>query len=237
MHRPYSSYLFYTIFPVRCIICNQVLLGKKVPVQNICSSCLRRIFREQLGRNTCSVCGRSLISEMGVCMYCRRRSFHFCTHISLFEYEGSIKLLMKKYKFSGYRQIAWIWAAVIHGYLRDHAVCVPVVPVPGRKKSIRKRGWDQVELVASLLEHRYHHSVMRLLRRSSGKSQKVLSYEERMTNMKGQIMVKGKEKPEKVLLLDDIFTTGATLDECARVLINYGVKHADALTIARTPIV
>ena len=106
-------------------------------------------------------------------------------------------------------------------------VVVPVPPRPGRREP------DAVELAASGLASRHGLPVSRLLLRTVATPQKSLSYEQRTANLKGGIRVDprfARAVPPRVVLLDDVFTTGATIDACAQALREAGCARVDALT-------
>ena len=109
-----------------------------------------------------------------------------------------------------------------------------VVPVPFRRIRKTQQGWDQIQLITVLLRKYWNIPVLNILRRRKSGPQKLLGYEERKLNIKGKIKLRysAKDLPEKILLLDDVFTTGATGSECAKVLLNAGVSEVDMLTLA-----
>jgi predicted amidophosphoribosyltransferase len=109
-------------------------------------------------------------------------------------------------------------------------VVVPAPPRPGRRRP------DAVELVARALEKVHGIKVVRILQRAGLVQQKSLDYVQRKANLKGNISVaRGKKDvvvPQSVVLLDDVFTTGATLDACACALRGYGCAAVHAVTLA-----
>ncbi|MFP3959516.1 MAG: ComF family protein [Spirochaetaceae bacterium] len=110
-----------------------------------------------------------------------------------------------------------------------------VVPVPASPAGRRRRGFDQSFRLARILERRYGAAVCRALRRTGRRQQKQLDYEARSRNLRGAISVARRRQPtlpKTVLVLDDVFTTGATVNECARVLREAGVETVDAVTLA-----
>lgn len=239
----------YVVFPGRCMLCRGILTGTESVIPGLCNNCLKQVFQSRIHGDVCRVCGRPLISTSGTCLYCRQHDFEFEFNSSIFIYEDPVRTLIGMYKFKSQKQLAKLLAFLIHGTLRrlfpngqsDHRPCsVPlIVPVPGRRSSVRKRGWDQVELISSILSSRYHADVARLLVRGGGRSQKELGYQQRTMNLRGNITFRraftglSRDRMEHIVLLDDIFTTGATLNECARVCRRNGAVHVYGLTIAR----
>jgi predicted amidophosphoribosyltransferase len=156
---------------------------------------------------------------------------------SLFPYQGEYRKILKAYKFGSRRNLG--------RFLRECLVraafspfwdntfsagpagtgAVTWVPVPPRPGKIRKTGWDQVEYLAKLLE-KDGRTVCRCLRRLSSDTQKILDREKRRINLRGKILVQddyGRGKiPETVLVFDDVYTTGSTMDACAEALKSSG---------------
>lgn len=218
------------LFPRSCVLCGRGLLGEADRGYPLCGECeagLPRIRGER-----CPMCGKPLISERGLCMRCRDRDFGFDSAYPLWEYSGSIKDLLISYKIRGVRTLAGFFASRVFDRLREEYLGASLVPVPFRKGKVRKAGWDQVEDLARSLERR-GVTVTRCLDRAEGASQKTLDYSSRMSNLTGKIRVrKGAAIPDRVVLLDDVLTTGATLSECARVLKDAGARRVDALVLA-----
>jgi ComF family protein len=206
------------------------------PYYPVCDQCLDTL--ESVRGERCSVCGRALVSEIETCTGCRLRDYPFTSNRSLFEYRGRVKELIHQYKFAGRRRVGLVMADQIAEVLsRDYRDC-PIVPVPPRPSVKRERGWDQIEWICRFLERRYKREVLRYLSRSGGEPQKALSYEQRQINMaRAKVEFSGDARRlmqvPGVVLLDDIFTTGATAGECTRVLREAGASRVYVLTYAQ----
>jgi ComF family protein len=110
--------------------------------------------------------------------------------------------------------------------LQTEAVWVPVPPKPGK---IKKTGWDQIEYLAKLLE-KPQVPVLRCLERLPSVSQKELNKEKRRENLKNKIVLRKQGNatqalPKTVILFDDVYTTGSTLDVCAAALKSGGAER------------
>jgi len=241
---PYS--LVCAIYPLRCRLCGTPLHHTQFTRLQICTSCFKKIVKERIKGPRCSTCGVPLISEEGNCLQCRRREqkneqsreYYFDSHYSIFMYQDTTQLLIKAYKFDPLPAPAYLWAHFIVKELPSRYSKTPlIVPVPARKSSIRSRGWDQMELIRRILSRKYRLPTAVLLKRRGSASQKQLNYVQRMENLTGHIKYRptNRTTPKEVLLIDDVYTTGATLDECARVLKLHGVSKVSALTIAMAP--
>jgi ComF family protein len=148
----------------------------------------------------------------------------------VFAYRDAARDLVIALKAGGRRRLVRLFAPALAAVLAERLPGIPVVPVPPRPG---RGGPDAVELLARELSRRHHVRVLRLLRRAGGEAQKTLSYEQRRRNLAGRISVRPRAHPEGALVvLDDVFTTGATVDACARALLAAGAARVDALTLA-----
>jgi ComF family protein len=231
--------LFYIrefFFPCGCPLCGTSLIDADESWQGLCASCgaaLEKEFTERLVEDNCGSCGKPLISEIARCLSCLNgTAFSFDRAMVLFPYMGKYRRLLASYKFKkniarGKYLAEKIQRICTSGIFPDGAVIVPVPPRPGK---IRKTGWDQVEYLVGLLEKNYGTAVSRCLKRLPSQSQKELSRENRKTNLKGHILPVRKA-PETALLIDDVMTTGSTLDACAAALKDSGARSVYALCL------
>lgn len=242
------------------LICPQVCLlcGKPdscgLPV---CRHCIHTVFMPYISDGTtqpgkkierCTYCGKILISEHDYCTRCRQALDSSCTDgnsgaaahktactriYSLFPYVGLGQKLVPLWKNNTVRSFASVFALLIRQFLitNPHLAQLPLVPVPPRPQKLREKGWDQVEDLVQELSIYSQTKVCRCLRRLDGTAQKKLSKTDRAGNLLGKIRSVTTQIPEKVLLLDDVMTTGATLESCAYVLKNTGCKEVYALCL------
>jgi len=138
---------------------------------------------------------------------------------------------MAHYKIRGRRSLAFFFAPLLAGMLSSAYAGLDVVPVPPRPHKGRR---DGVERIARILERRHGVRVRRVLRRTEGAAQKTLDFAARQRNLEGRIRVLAGigALPESIVLMDDVFTTGATMDACARALLSAGVRTVYAASIA-----
>ncbi|RKX91142.1 MAG: hypothetical protein DRP59_08450 [Spirochaetes bacterium] len=219
--------------PNRCLLCSTDLISEEHTKYPLCSSCRKKLLSKNADRR-CPVCSIPLSSEETVCTRCRSRSFSYESNFSLFTYRKDIKELLYQYKFRNNRRLAVLFAELFYTLYLKQNKFEAIIPVPSTISNVKKRGWDHTGEITGILKSRYGIPVMNCLRKKGGKSQKKLSYAERLTNLDGKITVTktcGKI-PSKILLLDDVFTTGATLEQCALVLIKAGCFGINALTLA-----
>jgi competence protein ComFC len=220
------------LFPGRCASCGDPLLGYPSRSWPLCPPCEEKL--DFAPESRCSICGRELISEIGTCMDCRTRSYRFESNHPLYPYSGPYRDLVVRYKFGGFIGLGRFFAEQLSLAYRERYEGLPVVPVPFRREKMKKTGWDQIDLIAREMRRSHGVPVVFGLERGKSLSQKTLNYEDRLKNLKGKIRVRpGACFPgTDLVLLDDVFTTGATLSECARVLKEAGAARVCALTIA-----
>ena len=154
----------------------------------------------------------------------------------LFPYSGKYRKLLTSYKFRKNIALGNYFAGKIREEIESWQIPeeARIVPVPPRPGKMRENGWDQVEFLARLLERAGKTSgclpVIRCLKRLPSQSQKELGLENRRTNLKGRI-VPVRNVPKFAVLLDDVMTTGSTLDACAAALKKTGTETVFGLCL------
>jgi len=227
-------------FPTGCSICGASLVGTEEAWYGLCSPCRSRLDAELdnwQASESCDKCGKPLVSEHGRCLSCRKREEFVLDKIAVFfPYVGKYRKLLTAYKFGknlavGHFFAEKIRAVLIAGNFSPNAAIVPVPPRPGK---IRRTGWDQVEYLARLLERGSNGagglSVSRCLRRLPSQSQKELGRDNRKTNLRGRI-VPVRQVPQNCVLIDDVMTTGSTLEACAAALKDGGAQSVSGLCL------
>lgn len=200
-----------------------------------CRASIEQELAESREGESCDYCGRPLISEHDRCLSCRKDAMRSWDRVTvLFPYTGKYRGLLAAYKFkknlaAGNYFTEKIREAIAHsGYSAAR-----IVPVPPRPGKIRKAGWDQVEYLARLLERNYGNEgllVDRCLKRMPSKSQKELGRENRRSNLRGRITAV-RQAPQTAVVIDDVMTTGATLDACAAALKDAGTEKVYGLCL------
>jgi len=227
-------------FQSGCAICGRPCTTMDETWYGLCDNCRTDIERElkEMGElATCEYCGKPLISEQGRCLYCRQTEDRaFDRVIVLFPYSGKYRKLLAGYKFDKQIALGNFFVELIRQTLEKQGIApeTRIVPVPPRPGKLRKAGWDQVEYLARLLERGQGSdsgfSVIRCLKRLRSKSQKELGRENRRNNLRGRI-TSIKQAPGTALVIDDVMTTGSTLDACAAALKEGGARAVYGLCL------
>jgi ComF family protein len=216
-------------FPKFCVVCKKPIVHQD---NHICEECLKSI---NISTDRCPVCSGSL--ENGECVFCSERKVYIDRNICCFDYEGVIKKLMAGYKFSGYKRISKVFGSLFYNSVNDFPKGDIITSVPMTKKKIWKRGYNQSEIFAKELGKLYKLKYLKLLSESKeALVQRELNFTERFFNILGRYTVLNKSHilGKSIILADDVFTTGATINECARVLKEAGADKVFSVTIARS---
>ncbi len=214
-------------FPEPCAVCGRLLEADE---RHLCHDCQEGL--EPISGSRCPACGKVLISELGICMRCRAKSWSFDEALPLYAYRGLAASLISAYKFAGHRSLASCFVPLLYETARIHWPGAAIVPVPFRRAKIVEKGWDQVEEIVCRLEKR-GLPVARVLERLPSEEQKKLGLEARFENAKHAYRLRdGAKAPARAVLLDDVFTSGATAEACAKALKSGGSGFVAFLSLA-----
>ncbi|MCL2806060.1 MAG: ComF family protein [Treponema sp.] len=217
------------LFPASCALCGRELDFAAEIRLGLCQECSSGITLEE-GKK-CNLCGKPLVSEIETCLPCRNSEDRsFLRLWLLFPYTGKYRKLLTEYKFKKNLSLAGLFAEKIKEVIKNEpllkdAVFVPVPPRPGK---IKEAGWDQVEYLIKKLGKSL--PVSRCLKRRKSKVQKTLSRKDRMENLKGRIYINGAP-PKTALIIDDVITTGSTIEVCAKTLMEAGAQKVYGLCL------
>jgi ComF family protein len=220
------------LFPEVCALCEGALIYPYEMRLGLCDDCLASINPEVTDKK-CAVCGKPLISEVDTCLSCRDNQRSFDRLWTIFPYTGKYRKLLSAYKFEKKLPLADFFAERIAEVIKNEpllekAVIIPVPPRPGK---IKTAGWDQVECLVKVVEkHLPDVVVSRCLKRSKSKVQKELNRNDRINNLKGRIVLNGSA-PDIALIIDDVITTGSTMEVCSAVLKNSGTQKVYGLCV------
>ena len=215
------------IYPRKCPLCQKLTKGHCL----ICEECREQV--PYIEEPYCMKCGKPFYEEERTkeyCYDCNRYQRSFVRSYSLLRYEGMVKKSMYQFKYYNKREFAdWYAKELVRRYEREwtRVQIDCIIPVPIHKRKKRQRGYNQAEVlakrIAKLLEIPcYPNGLIRVI---ETRPQKELDNKDRYRNLKQafRIGTLGKEQELKtVLLIDDIYTTGATLEACTQVLLESG---------------
>lgn len=217
----------------------------------LCTHCIQTEFKPYIGsgdveysqnaESRCKHCGKILISEHEYCTRCRlsdgehaEKPQSACDRIfTLFPYIGLGQKLLPVWKNNNIRTFSTVFAPLIYSFLIQHPLLIniPLVPIPPRPRKLQEKGWDQIEDLVKDLSVYPRLTIYRYLKRQDGIPQKKLSKVDRAMNLQGKIKLAAKTVPDTLMLLDDVMTTGATLEACARTLKAAGCKEVYGLCL------
>jgi competence protein ComFC len=225
------------LYPPVCTICG----GNVRAGDYLCNQCEAKTVR--IVAPFCQKCSEpfegSITSEF-TCANCAHRTIHFDAAVSAYRGRGMVREIIHEFKYA--RQIhlrrlvaRWLHAALDDERLRGRRFDV-VVPVPLHATRLRERGFNQASLLAALLSAQTSIPSKPLLDRIRyTTTQTALDRSERMENLHDAFRLRKNADVRglRVLLIDDVLTTGSTLSECARVLKRAGALSVHAATAAR----
>lgn len=189
----------------------------------------------------CEVCGS--FCDTALCRECSQKITYLSPSIfihSVGEYEGVLKKAIKRFKFNRSRRLAeplgWLMAKYLNRHLWKNSLDL-IIPVPLHKKRLAERGFNQSELLAFKITEICGIPAVAglLLRKLDTPPQFNLPRQKRLYNVAGAFEVSGGEliKDKNILLVDDIYTTGATVAECTKTLKTAGAQSVCILTLSR----
>lgn len=206
------------VYPPKCVFCGAVLERSE---DGICEKCMGRL--EYLGRH--GSFGGEFFEKGYACFY----------------YGGDVRHSIHRFKFGGHKEYAKVYAECLANAAAEHEdvkTCDIVTSTPTNDLNIKKRGFDHAALLAESFARRMGMAYLKtLVKTRKTEAMFGLKPDERRANIIGSIdilPVREQIKGKTVLLIDDIFTTGATASECARVLLSGGASKVFVLTVAKT---
>ena len=225
--------LLNLIYPRRCPVCDDIVGGTRL----ICEPCRLRLHpvREPF----CKKCGKPLSTqEAEYCPDCGRRKHLYTRGRAVFEYDFVMRESIGRFKYENRREYGDFYVREMLGSCKEavRSWNIDLIsPIPLHRSRRRTRGFNQAELIARKLgkELGIPVSADTLLRSRKTKPQKELNDQERRNNLKNAFKI-GKNDLEfkKILLIDDIYTTGSTIDAAASVLLDHGAEKVYFLSIS-----
>lgn len=210
-----------------------------------------KIILDYVYPNLCGICGKRINYNSFTCEICtsilkyyKERKINSYNEnidclLNLYEYKGIIKKQLCKFKFNNEKYIGNFFSKILAQRILDLNLFFDIIiPVPISKKRYKERGYNQSKIIsketAKTVKRKYYSNI--LIKSKNNYKQSKLNINERKENVLGVYKVRNNQKIKNkiVLLIDDIYTTGATVNECAKVLKLAGAKNVIVATIAYT---
>lgn len=234
------------IYPPRCSICEKFLWKNRAEKDQqellFCKSCFDGF--SEISSPFCPICGRPFASEVDedhLCEDCLRKRPHYDAMRAPYLYEGGIMEAIHQFKYAGRSHLAKSLGLLLTSFAKtwlDKTNGSLMMPVPLHPRRLRERDFNQSLLLARhaapLLEAELDFLSLRRIRYTQ--PQTGLKSDERRKNVRKAFQIVDREvvKGRTILLVDDVATTGNTLNECARTLKRAGAGEVFCLTLART---
>jgi len=221
------------LFPPRCPFCESI---QKIHAPGICPECSQKLIYIREPR--CMKCGKQLAQEeKEYCRDCTTHSHLFCQGRALYQY-SSVAGAIFRFKYKGKKEYGRIFGEEMAYFLGDYIRYLrpdALIPVPLHPVRRRIRGYNQsqvlAEVVGSCLNIPVKSDLVRRIRNT--RALKTLNSKERLNNLKNAfILDRNGVKLDTVIIVDDIYTTGTTIDALAKVLLEAGVKKVFFITLA-----
>ncbi|MBR5648387.1 ComF family protein [Pseudobutyrivibrio sp.] len=223
------------LYPKQCMSCGKVLLKIEKEL-GFCGSCLKGV--KLVGDNCCLKCGKPIDdSIMELCDQCQQKNHYFTQNKGVFVYEGPVKKSMYLFKYSNKRSSGKFFASYAvkkYGKWIKNNKIEAIVPVPMYKSKMKRRGYNQAEVFANQLSKLTNIPVVTdvITRNRDTVAMKQLRGAKRKKNLLNAFKVpENIVQFRKVLVVDDIYTTGTTIDEVSKALKGGGITEVYGLCI------
>jgi len=224
--------------PRRCHLCG-AFLDPEAGQELICPNCLSRLVRPR--RPACLVCGRPFDSPLGqdrVCESCFTEPPAYAAARYLAEYQTPLAEAIRSFKYAGRVELAASLGGLLAGFEPQPPLPARfdlILPVPLHPRRLRRRGFNQAALLARRLDRLGEVADGILVRQRHTEQQTGLNARQRRENVKAAFALvrPDRVRNKEILIVDDVLTTGATVEECARTLRRARAGAVYVLTLAR----
>jgi ComF family protein len=220
------------LYPRRCPLCGDIVTPRG---ELACPPCKKK--QKVIIEPRCKKCSKPIESdELEYCYDCERKQQHFMEGIALWEYDEIMKNSISNFKFNGKKEYGDFY---IEEFLNNHGSKVlkispdVLAPIPIHKSKLAGRGYNQAEILAEGIGKELNIPILPhlLLRNKKTLPQKQLNDKERLKNLEKAFLFSQKEREKfkkpinKVMLIDDIYTTGSTIEACTKILMQNGIEE------------
>lgn len=226
------------LYPAICRVCSKKINRLN---QNICNGCINKI-KERLPP-FCIKCGKQLNGHPELtaeCCDCKNENPYFDRAWSACYYEGVLKELIHDFKYKKITALSTDFTTLITDFMKKYNIarnCHLVIPVPMHPRRLFKREINHSDIlaknIAKELNIRYSNRILKKIKDTPVQS--TLKRHERIKNLSSSFSFKNSSlvRGKNILIVDDLFTTGSTVNECARVLKDAGAESIEVITLAR----
>lgn len=229
----FLGYMVDIIYPKICPICNNII---PIGAGDVCPAC--KGLLTYVSEPYCMRCGKPVDEDREYCDDCERRKHAYDMGRAVFVYDEYMSKSIYRFKYNGKREFARFYGNVMAEHLGDGIrrwKPDAIIPVPVHKSKQRSRGYNQAELIARQISKRLNIPVKSdiVIRQNATTVQKNLSAKARQNNLKKAFkVIPNSVQLSSVLIVDDIYTTGATVDALAQCLKDAGVGKVFFATLS-----
>ena len=228
------------MFAQHCILCAGNLNKNPLTTSNgdfslnhyaLCQACFKGLPWQNT--NHCPQCG--LASDGNLCGSCINSSPHFDATYAVFSYEFPVDVLMQRYKYGNMLSLSTLFGQLLNDKIKQETIDL-IIPMPMHPQRLKIRGFNQALEIARFLNTPQHNKLdyKSVIRKTLTPPQASLPLKERIENIKGAFNVNADLTGKKIVIVDDVMTTGASLNEMARTLKKAGAAHVECWVVART---
>lgn len=229
--RKIIKHFLNVLYPRCCPVCHEILADQN---RLICERCEREL--QPVKHPRCFKCGKPVEEGEEYCLDCRSHPHIFTQGRGIFLYDERMRRSITRYKYYGCREYGYFYGRAMCRYGRDEIERWKpdlIVPVPLHKSKERSRGFNQSAVLAEVLSRftGIPSDCMLVRKVVRTRSQKKLTAHQRQENLKKAFCVTKPVKGRKILVVDDVYTTGSTMDAMASCLMEKGAENVYFLTV------
>lgn len=225
------------VYPRRCPICSNIVVPKD---EKICPSCKEEL--NYIKEPRCKKCSKPLYNEeQEYCFDCTTKNYHFTKGFSVWVYDKNMKKSIASFKYHNKREYAEFYIEELLNIYKDDLIRLcpdALVPIPVHKTKLNQRGYNQAEIIAKGIGDALFIPVLNnlLTRNKKTLPQKGLNDKERLKNLQkafdfSKEEIHSSSHLNKIVLIDDIYTTGSTVEACTNILLQNGVREVYFVSI------
>lgn len=227
------------IYPPKCVFCNNIIPLNKYNNFNVCDECNKIL--PFMKSPYCIKCGKTVNEDSDICSECSKKEHFFKKGWIALEYEGMTKEAIYKFKYQNCPRYCKTFAEIMYRAMYDKSILEYsfdlITSVPIHKNKLKKRGYNQAQLIAKELSLKlnlpYEDIIIRI---KDTKPQNTLSPKGRSNNVYNAFKVNKEISNKVILIVDDIYTTGSTIDSCVNSIIDIGTNNIVYYYILSAPI-